>query len=103
MPIKNSMVVGMEWGTNMKIVEIFHDLSLALLNRNELKAEVLRLRAAIRLHRDEKGHDRCWLDDQRLYSVLPEGVKADMILPCREEFLSNCARYWSSRQPPEAS
>ena len=38
-----------------------------------LMEEVESLRSAIRLHRDEKGHDRCWLDDQRLYSILPEG------------------------------
>lgn len=67
----------------------------------EQTKEIERLRDAIRLHRDEKGHDRCWLDDERLYSVLPEGEKADMILPCREEFLANCARYWADRQPKE--
>jgi acyl carrier protein len=69
----------------------------------ELEIEVERLRNAIRLHRDERGHDRCWLDDARLYSVLPEGKKADMVLPCREEFLENCARYWANRQEGKMS
>jgi len=78
-------------------------VAMLLAQRNieisELKEEIETLRNAIRLHRDERGNDRCWLDDERLYSVLPEGKKADMVLPCRQEFLKNCARYWADRQP----
>lgn len=35
--------------------------------------EVEKLQAAIRKHRDTRGDDRCWLDDEELYSTLPEG------------------------------
>lgn len=28
---------------------------------------------AIRKHRDQRGDDRCWLNDEELYKVLPEG------------------------------
>lgn len=31
------------------------------------------LEAAIRRHRDARGDNRCWMDDEALYRVLPEG------------------------------
>lgn len=65
----------------------------------DLKNEVVVLRAAIRQHMNEKGHDRCWLDDQELYSVLPEGNQAQLDLPPKCEFLANCQAYWLDRQP----
>lgn len=56
-------------------------------------------RAAIRKHRDEKGHDRCWLDDLVLYRMLPEGIgDADLTLPPKEEFLRGCDRYYELRR-----
>jgi hypothetical protein len=64
----------------------------------EAQTEVLRLREAIRLHRDERGHDRCWLDDMRLYAVLGEN-SGDQTLPPKCEFLTNCEIYWLERQP----
>jgi hypothetical protein len=75
------------------------DPDLAALSQKALKYEVQRLRDAIRLHRDEQGHGRCWLDDQQLYQVLPEQQAAQFALPPRAEFLENCARYWQERQP----
>jgi len=63
-------------------------------------AEIIKLRTAIRLHRDEKGHDRCWLDDQRLYQVLPESVRADFRLPEHDEFIENCEKFWKDRNKP---
>ena len=38
------------------------------------------LQSAVRRHRDERGDDRCWEDDERLYAALPEGL----LLPVRE-------------------
>lgn len=61
--------------------------------------EVERLRAGIRLHRDQHGHDRCHLDDLELYKLLPEGVAgADLTLPPRVEFLEGCARFYDRRK-----
>lgn len=60
--------------------------------------EVQKLRDAIRKHRDEKFHDRCWEDDKKLYKTLPEGLKGDQSLPPKEEFLENCKRYWEHRK-----
>lgn len=61
--------------------------------------KVQALRDAIREHKDEKGHDRCWLDDQKL----PEASPGDLELPPREEFIQNCHRYWEHRQDPSAT
>jgi hypothetical protein len=36
------------------------DHDLEALNREQLLAEVKRLRAGIRAHRDSTGHDLCW-------------------------------------------
>ena len=36
------------------------DHNLEALNREQLLAEVKRLRAGIRAHRDSTGHDLCW-------------------------------------------
>lgn len=64
----------------------------------ELQEEVETLRAAIRKHRDEKGDDRCYLDDYELYKVLPEGFEPPKY--CTAVELENCKRYIASRQDP---
>lgn len=57
-------------------------------------------RDAITKHRDQKGDDRCWLDDQELY--IAAGLEpAETALPCRNDFLASCERYWCQRQTPE--
>lgn len=67
-----------------------------------LSARVYELETAIRNHRDQKGDDRCWLDDLELYKILPEGVAdADLRLHCPKEMLENCKKYIKSRQNPE--
>lgn len=73
------------------------DSDLELLTTSGLKDEIIRLRTGIREHRDEKGHGRCWVDDLRLYELLPEKLSADTTLPPREQFLENCARFYESR------
>lgn len=73
---------------------------LVMKNR-ELSAEVEKLRDGIRYHRDQKGDDRCWVDDLRLYELLPEGAEGyDSTLPPEEVFLENCKRFCRSRQTP---
>jgi hypothetical protein len=63
-----------------------------------LVSEVDRLRAAIRKHRDYRGDDRCWQDDEELYAVLPEGYTP----PARDSAveLKNCERYIACRHNP---
>lgn len=55
----------------------------------------LYLLQAIRLHRDEPGDDRCWLDDEALYSKLPEGYTP----PKRDSKveLANCEKFIACR------
>jgi hypothetical protein len=64
-----------------------------------LEIEIERLRAAIRAHRDARGDDRCWQDDETLYAVLPEGYTP----PARDTAveLEHCKRYIASRQHPQ--
>lgn len=61
-------------------------------------ARIAQLETAIQKHRDQRGDDRCWLDDLELYAVLGDGAEADLTLPPREEFLGNCARFFECRQ-----
>lgn len=51
------------------------------------------LEDAIRKHRDQKGDDRCWMDDQELYAVLNDGNLGDNTVGDQEKMLKNCQRY----------
>lgn len=65
---------------------------------DRLIGEVERLRAAIRKHRDQRGDDRCWKDNDELYAALPEGhapVEHDTLVE-----LENCRRYIASCHDP---
>lgn len=66
-----------------------------------LLAEARRLREGIRAHRDQRGDDRCWLDDERLHALLPEGIPA---LTCMdfELMYPNCKRFLQTRVHPRA-
>ncbi|MBN8550766.1 MAG: hypothetical protein J0M12_15740 [Deltaproteobacteria bacterium] len=77
-----------------------HDSDVAKMSDKQLREELVVLRNAVRLHRDEKGHDRCWVDDARLYGALPEKIGAVSQLPRWPEFQTNCRRFWESRQCP---
>jgi len=80
------------------------DSDLDSMTPEQLKEEVLKLRGAIRYHRDQKGDDRCWVDDLRLYELMPEGAEGyDPTLPPEDVFLENCKRFCRSRQTPVGS
>ena len=72
-------------------------------SREALVAEVKRLRAGIRAHRDSSGHDLCWHHPQ-LWSLLPERVPARIAVPAWPQFMRGCIRYRQSLdvQNPEA-
>jgi len=70
--------------------------AIRLEQRMELAVKrVAELEAAIRQHRDQRGDDRCWLDDLELYKLVGGG--GDNSLPPKEKFLTNCARYYEAR------
>lgn len=57
---------------------------------------------AVKTHRDQRGDNRCFLDDLELYKNLPDTPPdmAEMLkLPPKQEFLKSCERYWAQRQP----
>ena len=79
------------------------DQDLDRLSRDELIAEVKRLRTGIRAHRDSTGHELCW-HHPKLWSLLPERVTPDVAVPPWPKFLRGCLRYRESldRQLPTA-
>jgi hypothetical protein len=82
---------------------IARDDELLNLAREELIAEVLRLRAGIRAHRDSSGHALCWHHPQ-LWSLLPEPIPKDLAVPDWPQFLRGCIRYRQAldRELPDA-
>lgn len=71
------------------------DDDLAGMSRGELVAEVRRLRAGIRAHRDSSGHDLCW-HHPALWGLLPERVEPEVAVPPWPRFLRGCLRYRES-------
>ena len=79
------------------------DEDLLELDRESLVAEVKRLRAAIREHRDSSEHGLCW-HHPKLWGLLPEKSDPLPTVPAWPQFLRGCLRYRESldRQLPEA-
>jgi hypothetical protein len=79
------------------------DEELETLNREALIAEVKRLRAGIREHRDSSGHELCW-HHPKLWSLLPEKSDPVPSVPEWPQFLRGCLIYRESldRQLPNA-
>jgi hypothetical protein len=71
------------------------DKQLESLSRHELVHEVLRLRHAIRRHRDSTGHDLCWHHPD-LWGLLPETTDPTPKVPAWPEFMRGCIRYRQS-------
>ena len=68
---------------------------LDAMSREELIAEVRRLRDGIREHRDSTGHELCWHHPQ-LWGLLPERTDPQPVVPTWPEFLRGCLRYRQS-------
>jgi len=71
------------------------DEDLEHLTESQLIAEVKRLRAGIREHRDSTGHDLC-SHHPKLWGLLPERVNPDLGVPAWPQFLRGCLRYRES-------
>ena len=71
------------------------------LDREGLVAEVRRLRAGIREHRDSVGQELCW-HHPRLWGLLPEQTDPQPSVPAWPQFLRGCIQYRESldRQLP---
>jgi len=79
------------------------DDDLETLSREGLIAEVKKLRAGIRAHRDSTGHDLCWHHPQ-LWGLLPEPIDPQIAVPPWPRFLRGCVRYREAleRERPDA-
>ena len=75
------------------------DYDLQLKTVEQLRRELMRYRTALREHRDEKGHERCWESDFKLYLLLPEADPADFTIPPDSEHEERC-RLWRIRNRP---
>ena len=80
------------------------DDDLLQMSRETLIAEVKRLRAGIREHRDSSGHDLCWHHPQ-LWGLLPERIDPTIAVPPWPKFLRGCLKYRESLevQAPNAA
>jgi len=71
------------------------DEDLAGLSRDDLVAEVRRLRQGIRAHRDSTGQELCW-HHPALWGLLPEHTDPVPTVPDWPEFLRGCVHYRES-------
>ena len=71
------------------------DDDLVSMSREQLIAEVRKLRAGIRAHRDSSEHELCW-HHPALWSLLPEKSDPLPIVPDWPQFLRGCVRYRQS-------
>ncbi|MBX9826685.1 MAG: hypothetical protein K2Y27_17055 [Xanthobacteraceae bacterium] len=71
------------------------DEDLQQMDREAQVAEVKRLRAGIRAHRDSSGHDLCWHHPQ-LWGLLPERIEPSIAVPPWPKFLRGCLKYRES-------
>jgi hypothetical protein len=71
------------------------DNDLDALDRDALLAEVKRLRAGIRQHRESSEHELCWHHPQ-LWGLLPEKTDPLPAVPAWPQFLRGCVKYRES-------
>ena len=71
------------------------DDDLLTMTRDQLAAEVKKLRNGIRAHRDATGHDLCWHHPD-LWDLLPERTDPAIAVPPWEKFMRGCIRYRQS-------
>ena len=80
------------------------DEDLETMSREQLIAEVRKLRAGIRTHRDSSGQDLCW-HHPALWGLLPERTDPVPVVPPWPQFLRGCLQYRQSldEQLPDTS
>ncbi|MDO8520672.1 MAG: hypothetical protein Q7S52_01000 [bacterium] len=71
--------------------------ALLLLNNADCVTAILERRESIRSHRDERGDDRCFLDDYLVWKWL-EGTPADPVIMTKEEGMKQCMLFYEHRR-----
>lgn len=79
------------------------DTDLQAMSREQLAAEVRKLRNGIRKHRDSTGHELCWHHPDH-WALLPEKSDPMPTVPDWPQFMQGCVRYRESldKQAPGA-
>jgi len=72
-------------------------------SREWLINEVVKLRTAIREHRDYSGHELCW-HHPKLWGLLPEKILPKVAVPAWPQFMRGCVKYRESleKELPDA-
>lgn len=71
------------------------DEDLERMSRDELVAEVKKLRQGVRAHRDSTAHELCWHHPD-LWALLPERTDPLPTVPAWPQFMRGCVRYRQS-------
>jgi hypothetical protein len=79
------------------------DADLDAMTKEQLVAEVQKLRDAIREHRDSSRHELCW-HHPAMWGLLPEKTDPVPVVPDWPQFMEGCIRYRNSldEQAPDA-
>lgn len=56
------------------ISDVYNSSDKVYLTVLDICSKLQELRDAVRKHRDERGHNRCWLDDKELYQALGDPI-----------------------------
>ncbi len=75
------------------------DYDLKEMTVGELRRLIMKMRQAVRRHRDADENARCWHNDLELYEkILPESKPAGKMTQSEKELLKNCKRYIRRQQ-----
>jgi len=78
------------------------DADLSRMSREQLIAEVKKLRRGIREHRDSTLHELCWHHPE-LWDLLPEKTDPVPVVPEWPQFMEGCVKYRQSLDEQAAS
>ncbi len=67
-------------------------------NREQLREKIRKIRQVIRYHRNQKGDDRCWLDDYKVWASIGESTWTPISLPPYDEMMAKCLDFWTNRR-----
>ncbi|MDO8430700.1 MAG: hypothetical protein Q7S72_01785 [Candidatus Taylorbacteria bacterium] len=66
--------------------------------KEEIKAAILERRKVIRYLRDQKGDNRCWIDDYLVWAMLDDSPPEPEKLPDDEEMTRKCLEFYTHRR-----
>ena len=67
-------------------------------NREQLREKIRKVRQIIRYHRNQKGDNRCWLDDFLVWESVNGSRWSPIKLPPYDEMMVKCLDFWTHRQ-----